>query len=1219
MHKFPSPAPTRPFFGLVPVSALMAKSVPASLRDGAAKGRRCDSRVEKIRSPGVWKTASCFHAVAIRRLEMYERTLDREIAHGGPSPLLQEAWDHHLRALSRNAPPGPRARQRARRRSIMSNPATVERQIQIEEACIRGGDLSVRASNCGSRKRLVPPPCAQGERGRSQERTDPFGLGVLDRRANKEGKKRVGQIHRSGGVALLLVLSTLTLLFLLGSSFSVLQSVETRLVASVSDRERARAAAESGIHAAIDAVRRQARTGWFRPDGRFAEDWRLHGPPIGTDQGTIECDGFVDRRFGERELAFYSVQVQDAESGICVNDGAEQGNDSPTSLNLARILNALGSQREIGIPDLGSRILAGRPPGGYRAESELMRAVDYDPERFRRIRPHLTLHAWKNHRVSNPVPPSGHPSVLEAYPTRYPRPLDPKGQPVYRKGHGCGRRGVAVDRPDRPWPLRFYDPRISEKKGGFPWYCAVWSLGSLNPLWIQNVSRSPVNVNTASKEVLLALLIDLEGFFLLDRCRPVPSDLSYGFTSHRYSFDPEDSARERSWPRKGSEMGYLYRTVPLVGPGSRSREGIPAIKIVEEILACRERRKSPNLPGVDYSEVPWGGAFRSWSQFGKFVDHLVQEGLVRDDRPIFWDYEMSANGRGRAVPSSRQRAIASQAIGDVLKANFNPNLHLNELNPDRVLFQLVDKTDLIVQSTEFCFVPMGVFRIQSDGFVTRLAGGSTLPFYRIQDQARAVASVRIYDARMVSVQSEFQAGEIPAGFPTRRGRSLETGPEPHAPAEWDGYVSLAPLTCRKNGFGAAISAHFVDGMDADVHPADRRARGPGRQGARNFPDPGAVEGGPYVGARHPLCRVFRDRLPPASQARYIPGDLRNDGFYADLHRGIGFTFDGAAFRKHFAASLWFKPSWGAGSTGRCRSLLLLGREDGGNYANSSRSPWGPLPFGLYFLPAHHGGTGLPGYGGPPRRAGMVWAMGIGHEVLPPGGGFAVLSPSLEGVLRPQEWCHVMVVAHARDEKTDGLPRLEMFLNGKPAGDLMAVHLKDAPSDLTPLLGRLLRIGGEISSVASDPRYPRNYPADATLDDLLVWLEKPEAGMLAAEIFRRGRYFLPRAGSTDASITLRLTQGNEGGVVLALSWTFLVPPEVRARLLARVFTGGNDSGWMEDSAWSYCGIPVEPTSPPHCQIRWEIATREPILASPILDDVTVFWEPDHHEFLEYRAE
>src|SRR6185295_10476780 len=265
------------------------------------------------------------------------------------------------------------------------------------------------------------------------------------------------------------------------------------------------------------------------------------------------------------------------------------------------------------------------------------------------------------------------------YAMTFPRPKA-AGSPVYRYGHQKNFRGEQI-----PAPLLFFDPR-----NGDPAHNAVWGRDSLNPQWIEIVARAPVNVNTAPREVLAALITDLEGFLLVERRRDLsPSGRgaaslsacgspgsAYSWTSLRYRYDGKGQS--------GDECGLLYRTVPFTGPGGRHRDGIPAAVVVDEIVACRERRPSPGAKGLDYGAVPFGGPFAGWAQFNLFVDALVEHGVLVDKRQDwFWDLDES----NRPLSGSPlQLRAASEAIGDVLKANFNPNLHLNELNPNRTLF-----------------------------------------------------------------------------------------------------------------------------------------------------------------------------------------------------------------------------------------------------------------------------------------------------------------------------------------------------------------------------------------------------------------------------------------------------------------------------------------------------------------------------------------------------
>jgi hypothetical protein len=299
------------------------------------------------------------------------------------------------------------------------------------------------------------------------------------------------------------------------------------------------------------------------------------------------------------------------------------------------------------------------------------------------------------------------------------------------------------------------------------------------------------------------------------------------------------------------------------------------------------------------------------------------------------------------VPSNLQKKHASQAIADVLKANFNPNLHLNELNPDENLYQIVDKTDLIVNSTELTFLPTGYFEIQSLGRVLRPKPDYTdcllSPDNELVAQAKVTAIVRLYDLYRETSFKDFYAGTLPprkGAFDTSNNQSLEIGPEPDNGVfpgnlgnttnkpdnEWDGYLTLPTVGGPFHGGGAhqkntlqrtldqpavshfndAFHAHFGFDFDCHNHCLGPSARAeiasrtlPGET-VKNYPDalPDGSDipyAGPYAppsgpGNVHRLARSFRiesdspaETMPEPALKPYAPSDLRVDGGYTERH------------------------------------------------------------------------------------------------------------------------------------------------------------------------------------------------------------------------------------------------------------------------------------------------------------------------------------------------
>ncbi len=828
------------------------------------------------------------------------------------------------------------------------------------------------------------------------------------------------------GVVLIVVLGMLTLLALLATAFVTLASVERATARNYLDGVRARLLAQAGVETALARLGETASLTGFLDDASWAfkdaaEPSFFSGKSLRIGGGTAGISGVMETGAYGLNGDLFTLRIVDANSQINVNDGADLGPRHSVSRNLRRVLDILGAQPSVNVPGLGDKVLACRPPGGYPSKADVARALSFDRSAWRRAREFLTVNSWSDPDVCEPVPLS---SAAEAHcPVPFQRP-----EGIYRYGHQRDARGTLIKAPLLP-----FDPGA-----GNPTHNALWGRDSLNPQWIEIVRRSPVNVNTARREVLMALLIDLEGVFLVERRRETPD--GYAWAGLRYSYDGAGG--------DGEEGGLLYRKLPFTGQGGRGTRGIPAEAVVDEILACRSRKPSPRVPGLDYARAPFGGPFRSWAQFNLFADALVRGGLLKETRAeIFLDYDAS----GRPVPGSPlQLRIASQAVADVLKANFNPNLHLNEINPNRNLFAHVDKTDLVVHSTEFCFAPMGVFEIESTGLVVRPRDGEdALAAAENETIAshKAAAHARLFDAVRETTQAQFFAGTFSArraGPETNSTWSLETGPEPDngpAPAEnrHEGYLQLPTLggnlfapdahkppralwttlsdpsfypgacTTAAPGtgqFGSVIHAHFQFDHAAHHH-ANRCAHAwPRRwdgfrlpQGAwttqtsrkcclnRNWEDrtePIPPPYGPVDSARVPgpphryrLARSFslREGTPSAFEA--APSDLRVDGAYVERHSAFGYWIEeNVSFNfNEGVAAFWLKPGFFPEATGKSRTLLSLSR-----YHAHAPETMNPSPFALFFVPGPARGDSWPVYGaGMFRPASLAFGFGFSSD------------------------------------------------------------------------------------------------------------------------------------------------------------------------------------------------------------------------------------------------
>ena len=382
------------------------------------------------------------------------------------------------------------------------------------------------------------------------------------------------------GMVLLFALSFLVLLSLMGTVFLRLQTAEKRVAGCFTDQVRAKLLAESAVEEAVDRLRQDMFLDTARRPSVYWGDvidetspasapnsltpiGEARNPSYAVEAASLSNPGYDPYQTIDPTPATMMIggqprgvsmimstgtygtrsdvgilRVVGTQGLINLNDGVHESvlPYRPVTMNLRRMLDHLGSLPTVGIPGLGGLVFA-RPPGGFKSKRELralLGSVAYDA-----VKNFVTVHGTVDGNVALPVPHKGKSDViyimgtqfvfssLDHYPEMNRAPADhPNGQlwrgatPVYRRERGVGYFGSSLADVSG----------LSMLSGtqGTNWSpaIAVWGYDELNPTWIQVTKRSPVSINEAPREVLLALLADLQGWWVMEPRRHVPDTLS---------------------------------------------------------------------------------------------------------------------------------------------------------------------------------------------------------------------------------------------------------------------------------------------------------------------------------------------------------------------------------------------------------------------------------------------------------------------------------------------------------------------------------------------------------------------------------------------------------------------------------------------------------------------------------------------------------------------
>ena len=878
---------------------------------------------------------------------------------------------------------------------------------------------------------------------------------------------------------------------------------------------------------------------------------------------TIGYSGQISVAPGSAD-GIYLTKVIDVQSQIYLN-GSDRGT--------RQLLNNLGTILDID-PTLGERIFslrAGRPGGKFQVKEELRELLE--PAVYERIKYYITCHSYLNPNVIRPK--------------------------------------LLRERPHQPLQIGMN----------------IISQAQLNPGPIQLEPRAPININTASREILMAVLANLSGFYL------------------QQSGLPGDS---KTAPFR---LGVL-QIVHIFWETDRDM----IEKIADRIIQTRARTP-----------------FLEWSRFNKFCDQLVSAGILGP------------------VITPEQRELA-QARADLIKANANPNTIFNDFNPNQLVARLVDKSDLTIATTEFCFLPFGFFEIESVGLIVSVPGtmprpaldqtasgnSNYIPNMRLSTRYKVRAVVDLFDQYQETSQRDFAGGtisNIPVNLPrglTPGNKTLQAYPEPDIKKYTEqnisaGQIYLATLqNLSKNGQSnvrLTFQNHFNQSLNADV-----------ASGAV-----GVVKEAPSAGGT---------ALRPHGQSIFSvgpagPGSLYPDGAYSELnncpaYQADGNLIDGRRHEKIFGeprfrgtVTFWYKPNFNLNST-KPRTVFSVGpaKKTGDETAAPSNRA---NAFAVQVYPANYSDQNLF-----PRRLGQrpagrllwFWNMkkdlpdrfteyifsqtfkesnqywihiGLAWDTKP-----STFSPTVicfycqgRGKVKQGDNIHVLCPrcdGTAQIKKTKIQPEdVHIFcVNGQSVGrSYIGQSLPKFPPEIIEAVNltsnNLIKLGTRITDST------RHLSGDFTIDELTIQIhpDLATAKEFIIEEYKAGRYYQGEGVFTSRLLSLPdqrtsstvLPNGsrkepipaaeNVSKIKAMAAWTVYYPAfgrSVRVQFFDQA--GRAISPMLDNPAGSEFEIPLDPDSQ-RTNIRYKVFFQEvgrefeaPLLESPVFDDLTItFYKPD----------
>ncbi|MFC1587720.1 hypothetical protein ACFL54_05360 [Planctomycetota bacterium] len=796
------------------------------------------------------------------------------------------------------------------------------------------------------------------------------------------------------GIVLLVVLGVLALLSVLAITFVSMTRLERSISRNYVDRTRAIMTAESGIEYAIKRIA-NFRGGILLPEeaaDMAYQDGDLSIPLAQADQPSFRIPGqpysgtVSSSHTGDGDR--FRLKVADLSSRINLNDGNEELNLPPPpydtgyaesgtrrlSLMISYLCELLFAESKgAGAGDVVATVIEQakdeRPGGCFSSMDEvkelLVDQADFSEQDWFIFEQYFTIFSWQDTNVLRPTFKVGW--------------LDTSVNPPILN--------VDITVPDDESDAPLYDD------GGADLYLYL----DMQTTKFAPDSRSPVNINTAPREIIQTLFALVSGWYLKEGPGETLSDGHYGRwkiigSEGPFQYYYADEAKVIYYGRevigKRNTYGVIGRTIDFSDPGDTR------LPVIANIIWSRIHGRLDLNGDGDYSdpmETDHPKPFATWDEFRDFIKTVFAPDpdngtslLLPDDAALGIDSGLSEDEK------NWWRNYYFDIYSDQYLANFNPNSQLNDYNPNLSMFRHIDKSQLVTYSTEFCFEPTGYFEIQSLGEILGNDG-------RVIAGPQIHAIVKVFEYFRQTTQAQFMAGyeteadlgyyfsqsshltTALAGLSSLSGYSLQSYPEPVteenylADSHFDGQLMLATWQPELAEYEVDVSDYYPPPEIGDLNPVpslratfrqdvkaedygnnpqtDYDTEAPSDTEFMEFTFPGFYkakgEGMMFLTfPSHFFNYPCNDRLTyDLSAEDPVPGAIFPDGALSDACRSIGFPAGnfGKDGGRIGAMHFWIKPNFDVGNSTRVRQLISFFR------TMSGCNILGPAQQSLYYF------------------------------------------------------------------------------------------------------------------------------------------------------------------------------------------------------------------------------------------------------------------------------